>query len=265
MNSKDVNKINVGKKIKQIRLSRGWTLKQFSDELSNIIGENKTIAEGVISRWESGVSLPNPKRLKAIAKIADISVEELLYGSIFRQHFNEYWTQLINNVEYTTKEYCINDVQYTSKEYCIINIEDIPEDIPKEYFTIDQKEFEYIKSNKEKLYDIFYKTILEYGYSDNNNNYNFALFALAIQSLLKQYYSVKGTDINLLSTVVNAVSKTSKELMELTLTALNAGKQTTNIKEKLFYFTLVELTEEYCMKIDKIFPLIRQDNEESTL
>lgn len=105
MNSKNVNKINVGKKIKQIRLSRGWTLKQFSDELSNIIGDNKTIAEGVISRWESGISLPNPKRLKAIAKIADISVEELLYGTFDERLATILIKTMKENDKYKTLDY----------------------------------------------------------------------------------------------------------------------------------------------------------------
>lgn len=78
MKNKSINKNNVGKKIKQIRLSNGWTLKNLSDEISKKIGDSNQIAEGVISRWESGISLPNPKRLKAIAQIADITVEELL-------------------------------------------------------------------------------------------------------------------------------------------------------------------------------------------
>ena len=78
---KEINKIDVGNRIKQIRLANGWTLKIFSDELSKIIGDKKIIAEGIISRWESGVSLPNPERLKAIAQIANISVNTLLYGT----------------------------------------------------------------------------------------------------------------------------------------------------------------------------------------
>ena len=34
MDRKDINKKNVGKKIKQIRLSNGWTLIKFSDEMA---------------------------------------------------------------------------------------------------------------------------------------------------------------------------------------------------------------------------------------
>lgn len=34
-----------------------------------------------VSRWEAGVSLPNKERIKDICKVADITVNELLYGS----------------------------------------------------------------------------------------------------------------------------------------------------------------------------------------
>lgn len=100
MDRKDINKKNVGKKIKQIRLSNGWTLIKFSDEISKIIGDKKQIAEGVISRWESGISLPNPKRLKAIAKIADMTVDELLYGSIKERIANILYRLSQDNKEY---------------------------------------------------------------------------------------------------------------------------------------------------------------------
>lgn len=105
MDRKDINKKNVGKKIKQIRLSNGWTLIKFSNELSKIIGDKKQIAEGVISRWESGISLPNPKRLKAIAKIADISVNTLLYGT-FEERLATILTKTMEeNDEYKNLDY----------------------------------------------------------------------------------------------------------------------------------------------------------------
>ena len=87
MKRKQINKKIVGQRIKQIRLSYGWTLKKFSNELSTLISENKLIAEGVISRWESGVSLPNPERLKAIATIGNITVEQLLWSYLDKDEF----------------------------------------------------------------------------------------------------------------------------------------------------------------------------------
>ena len=249
-------KEKLGTRIKSIRLDKGMTTKEFGSLLG--------ATDSNITSWEKGRTSPNPERLKTIAKIADISVEELLYGTIFRQHFNEHWTQLINNKEYfiknvvdTSNEYCINNVIDTSNEYFIKNVVDTS----KEDYKIDQKEFEYIKSNKEKLYDIFYKNILEYGYNDNDNN-NIRLFKLSVYSLLKEYY-ISQEDYNFYrATIIQTVSKA---IEQITITAVNAGKQTTNIDDKTFYLKLVEITEEYAMQIDKLFKDNRQQNDESTL
>lgn len=236
--------IIIGNRIRKIRTSLQMDQKQFSEII------NTTVS--ALSNWENGRNKPNMEKLKRIAQLADISVEELLYGTIFRQRFNEYWTQLINN-----KEYCINNVIDTSNEYFIKNVVDTS----KEDYKIDQKEFEYIKSNKEKLYDIFYKNILEYGYNDNDNN-NIRLFKLSVYSLLKEYY-ISQEDYNFYrATIVQTVSKA---IEQITITAVNAGKQTTNIDDKTLYLKLVEITEEYAMQIDKLFKDNRQQNDESTL
>ena len=242
-------KISVGQRINKIRLSKGMTMEEFGNLLST--------SKSIVYRWEIGKSVPAPERLKTIAKIADISVEELLYGTILRQHFNKYWTQLINKFKDTSKEYCTKNFENTSKEYCTKNFEDTS----KDDYNIDQKEFEYIKSNKERLYDIFYKNILEYGYNDNDNN-NIRLFKLSVYSLLKKYYISQEDNNFSHATIVQTVSKA---IEQITLTAVNAGKQTTNVDDKMFYLKLVEITEEYAMQIDKLFKQIRQDNDENKL
>ena len=242
-------KISVGQRINKIRLSKGMTMEEFGNLLST--------SKSIVYRWEIGKSVPAPERLKTIAKIADISVEELLYGTILRQHFNKYWTQLINKFKDTSKEYCIKNFENTSKEYCIKNFENTS----KDDYNIDQKEFEYIKSNKERLYDIFYKNVLEYGYNNNDNN-NIRLFKLSVYSLLKEYYISKEDNNFSHATIIQTVSKA---IEQITLTAVNAGKQTTNIDDKMFYLKLVEITEEYAMQIDKLFKHIRQDNDENKL
>lgn len=67
------NKINVGLRIKSVRQNKGMTLEEFG----KLFNASKSIA----SRWEKGISLPNAERLKAIAKIGDMTVDELLHGS----------------------------------------------------------------------------------------------------------------------------------------------------------------------------------------
>ena len=147
MEQNDINKIEVGQRIKNIRLSKGMTLEEF--------GKIFNATKGNVLKWEKGQSLPNPERLKTIAKLSDITVEELLYGNILRQYFNEQWTRLIKNKD-TTKDYCTTHDVETSKNYFITHTINTK----KEFYNVNQKEFEYIKSNKERLYDIFYKNIL---------------------------------------------------------------------------------------------------------
>lgn len=82
------NKKLVGKRIQAIRLEKGLTLEQFGE----LIGASKSSisewesgkhlppAKSIISRWEKGVMLPNSSRLERIAKLGNITVNELLYG-----------------------------------------------------------------------------------------------------------------------------------------------------------------------------------------
>lgn len=219
-----LEKEKLGTRIKNIRLKKGMTTKEFGSLLS--------ATDSNVTSWEKGRTSPNPERLKTIAKIADISVEELLYGNILRHYFNEHWTQLIKN-----------------------------EDTAKDYYNINQKEFEYVQSSKEKIYDIFYNNALEYGYSYDNNT-NFYLFALSINSLLSEYYTTKINDNRARTSIARSVSKAIKQI---SFTAINAGKQTTNINDKMFYLKLVEITEEYGKQINQLFEHIRTKNDEDTL
>lgn len=63
----------LGDRIKQIRLSKGLSQKKFA-ELVNA-------PKSSVGNWEANLNKPNNERLKAIADIADISVQELLAPS----------------------------------------------------------------------------------------------------------------------------------------------------------------------------------------
>lgn len=71
----EINNKEVGVKIKSIRQELGKTTKEFGSLIDGA-------SDSLVSRWERGVNLPNSKRLKLIADIGNISVNELLYGSI---------------------------------------------------------------------------------------------------------------------------------------------------------------------------------------
>lgn len=233
----------IGQRIKQIRREKGMTMEEFGNLLST--------SKSIVYRWEIGTNLPNPERLKIIAKIADISVEELLYGNILRQYFNEHWTRLIKNKD-TTKDYCTTHDVETSKNYFITHTINTK----KEFYNINQKELEYIKSNKERLYDIFYKNILEYGYNENNN-INIRIFNLSVYMLLKEYY-ISQEDNNFFRTTL--IQTVSEAINRIDLSIVNATKQTTNVDDKLFFNQLLELTKEYT----KNFNLICAKYEKNT-
>lgn len=67
-----INNIAVGARIREIRLARGETLEEF--------GKRLEARKGVICNWERGRNLPNKRHIKEIADMANISVQELLYG-----------------------------------------------------------------------------------------------------------------------------------------------------------------------------------------
>lgn len=114
MKKREIDKLAVGNRIKSIRLSYGWTLKQFSTEISRLLSDDKIIAEGIISRWENGISLPNRERMKAISRLANMTVDELLFGD-----FDEFFENLMDNL----KEKLINDnVSDEILGYIIFNI-----------------------------------------------------------------------------------------------------------------------------------------------
>lgn len=75
MDKKKIDKKAVGKRIFNIRNSLNLTLEQFG-KYKNINAERSNV-----SKWERGATLPNRSRLEIIAKIADMTVNELLYGN----------------------------------------------------------------------------------------------------------------------------------------------------------------------------------------
>lgn len=71
----EIDKNLVGKRINSIRKENGLSMEKFG---SLIDGASK----GLVNNWEKGVNLPNNKRIKLIATLGRISVNELLYGDL---------------------------------------------------------------------------------------------------------------------------------------------------------------------------------------
>ena len=70
----EINNMEVGQRIKMIRMTMGLSLEGFGQKVDNV-------SRSLTSRWERGVNLPNNARLKKIAELGNLSIDELLYGS----------------------------------------------------------------------------------------------------------------------------------------------------------------------------------------
>lgn len=68
----DANANEVGRRIRQIRKSKGLNQTDFSKRVGASLP--------AVSNWETGRNLPNNERLKAIADMGNLKVDELLRG-----------------------------------------------------------------------------------------------------------------------------------------------------------------------------------------
>ena len=92
----NVNKKNVGLRIRQIRNSLNLTLEEFGKIFSLDANSKLNAGKSNVSTWERGDSLPNKQRLEIIAQKGNMTVNELLYGSIDEFLENNLET-LVNN------------------------------------------------------------------------------------------------------------------------------------------------------------------------
>lgn len=63
-------------KISKIRFQHNMMMEQFAEAINKILGTT-ACSVGTVSNWERAVSLPNSKRLKAIAELGCVTVKEL--------------------------------------------------------------------------------------------------------------------------------------------------------------------------------------------
>lgn len=68
----EIDKKAVGARIKAIRENVGMTMVEFGEWLET--------TQSAVSNWERGENLPNKYRIKRIATIGKISVQDLLHG-----------------------------------------------------------------------------------------------------------------------------------------------------------------------------------------
>ena len=142
-----INKIAVGQRIRQIRINGGYTYDKFGD----FFGASR----GNIQAWEYGKALPNKERLANISKMAGITVNELLHGSI-DEFLENNIEMLLMNSKYPYSELLEN---YDLKEAVLIYIDNL-NTVNKEKITIN--EIDKIEKSFNEVLEGIIKTIIDY-------------------------------------------------------------------------------------------------------
>lgn len=93
------DKMEIGNRIKEIRMKRGETQSKF--------GEKLLASKGNVATWEKGTSIPTTKRLKQIAELGNVSVDYILYGSII--HY------IYNNLDFEDDSFNLNTLDNETK------------------------------------------------------------------------------------------------------------------------------------------------------
>ena len=139
-------KILIGKRIKEIRLEKGMTTKEFGKLLS--------ATDSNVSSWEKGRTSPNPERLKVIAKIGGTTVEELINVDIDYQNFKK----------------LLIDKDANIKQLLLYKIANLPYEYDKEY----KGEFSFSRSGNKIMELIFFILWLENPTKEDFNDFEYS-------------------------------------------------------------------------------------------
>ena len=144
-----INKKLVGLRIKNIRTTLFYTLEEFGNLKGIEAGKSN------VSTWERGSSIPNITRLGVIAQYGNITVNELLYGSI-DEFLENNIEMLLMNSKYPYSELLEN---YDLKEAVLIYIDNL-NTVNKEKITIN--EIDKIEKSFNEVLEGIIKTIIDY-------------------------------------------------------------------------------------------------------
>lgn len=138
----EINNLEVGNRIKNIRLSKGHTMESFGKLLNT--------SKGTVNNWEKGRNLPNKENLKSIADLAGLSVDQLLYGNV-NQTIKDILVEDINNHGKLYDE--IMDILNSTMTLIILDYEEYTDENGKTKYR--EKNFpEKFKARREKALEI---------------------------------------------------------------------------------------------------------------
>lgn len=248
---KKIDKKAVGQRIKEIRLKKGMTLEEF--------GGLFNAGKGLVSRWENGLSTPTPDRLKQIAKVGDLTLEELLYGNRFFYIYDQITERLPKEKKYLSKHISAPTIFGISTEldnYGIslsdmeaVNaiIDSSMDKIETDFDDTTMRYVQTIKDNWDIAPKIFNQTVAEWELF-NNRFKELSEFRDIIYSDDKNIYSDNDNFIEgyygCLESVINEyLTFREVHFHSVKLEDFDKDKQITDYEEKDFFYSFVDHTK----------------------
>lgn len=164
----DLNKDRIGGRIRAIRKSRGETQTEFAQKIDATLP--------AVSNWETGRNIPNNERLKSIAELGEITVDELLYGSkleIAKKAIDDALGEYLLTSSEFYHDYMDNKERYNTlintlyKEYqdvesiAILGFDDSYSILKDQIFTFFEEEFMKGERTRENMLDYFINLLEE--------------------------------------------------------------------------------------------------------
>lgn len=139
----------VGQRIKRIRKELGMNQSEFAKLI------NATVP--AVSNWENGRNLPNSERLKSIADVGKISVNDLYSGIPSNTQLNKWDSKHNKDGELTKEVEKYEDVHSSLKEVDVLDVADMMK------FLIEQlhSDNQHLKFEGEKLTDNTRESLLK--------------------------------------------------------------------------------------------------------
>lgn len=156
------NPSEAGKRIKQLRLSCGFTMEELGRKIDNS-------PRATISNWERGTNLPNPQKLKLLSTITNSTIDWIKWGTL-----EEYITSYLIDIGYE------------------LYIKDFPEIPHKVFKDIQERYSDTFSLDKDyELLNPIIKNIFTKYYSKDFEIYLNEILANNINPLIEEYASQK--------------------------------------------------------------------------
>ncbi|HCD1920855.1 hypothetical protein IGI82_000514 [Enterococcus sp. AZ067] len=156
------NPSEAGKRIKQLRLSCGFTMEELGRKIDNS-------PRATISNWERGTNLPNPQKLKLLSTITNSTIDWIKWGTL-----EEYITSYLIDIGYE------------------LYIKDFPEIPHKVFKDIQERYSDTFSLDKDyELLNPIIKNIFSKYYSKDFEIYLNEILANDINPLIEEFASQK--------------------------------------------------------------------------